>query len=54
MNKKFSTLLCASLLFSSAFTAQAEDLSGALKGGDATEMSVGFYNAEGSLSIKNF
>lgn len=39
MNKKFSTLLCASLLFSSAFTAQAEDLSGALKGGDATEMS---------------
>ena len=35
MNKKFSTLLCASLLFSSAFTAQAEDLSGALKGGDA-------------------
>lgn len=39
MNKKFSTLLCASLLFSSAFTAQAQDLSGALKGGDATEMS---------------
>ena len=31
--------MCASLLFSSAFTAQAEDLSGALKGGDATEMS---------------
>lgn len=30
MNKKFSTLLCASLLFSSAFTAQAQDLSGAL------------------------
>ena len=37
MNKKFSTLLCASLLFSSAFSAvNAVDLTGAAVGVDAT------------------
>ena len=37
MNKKFSTLLCASLLFSSAFSAvNAADLNNAAVGANAT------------------
>ena len=41
MNKKFSTLLCASLLFSSAFSAvNAVDLTGAAVGVDATAVAI--------------
>ena len=54
MNKKFSTLLCASLLFSSAFSAvNAGNIRGYAQGSDAAAI-LKLDKAEWSVSVESW